>query len=118
MTTATQRHNGRAKRHNGHDLQARLDSLRGDFGALQRDVKGLARAAGDAAESQFDHAVKGTMKSARQAADKVEDWGTQNVKSVRQQVKKQPILACMFAAGAGALLGLCMSFRHGRHGDE
>lgn len=110
MTTATQRHNGRTKRangHNGHDLTARLNSLRGDIGALQRDVRGFVSDVSASAENQ----LSGTVKSARQAVRGVEDWGAQNVKTVRQTVRKQPVMACMIAAGAGAILGMCLSFR-------
>lgn len=129
MTTATQRHNGRAKRHNGvNGVQGRMKSLRGDIGALQRDVQGLASDVGDAAESQFDNAVNSTMRTAREAVDRVENWGAQNVKtasrvvkrkvnqnmkSARATVKKQPFLACSLAAGAGMLFGLYLSMGRG-----
>jgi ElaB/YqjD/DUF883 family membrane-anchored ribosome-binding protein len=108
---ATHRQNGRAKRHNGngHDLTARLSTLRGDFGQLQRDVRGLVSDVGDAAENQFESAVNGTVKSARNAIGRVESWGNQKTKIVRQSVKKQPMMACAIAAGAGALIGLLLT---------
>ena len=31
----------RKRTKNGHDLQARLDSLRGDLGTLQKDLRGF-----------------------------------------------------------------------------
>jgi ElaB/YqjD/DUF883 family membrane-anchored ribosome-binding protein len=83
-------------------LQARLKSIRGNIGALQDDVAGLVNDVGDVANYQ----VTGIVRSARDTADRVETWGTENLSGVRKMVQDEPFKACAIAAGAGALLSL------------
>jgi ElaB/YqjD/DUF883 family membrane-anchored ribosome-binding protein len=90
---------------NGHDLSARLDSLRDDLGALQRDLRGLLSDAGGAANEQVHEAVKGALSSVEDVAERIEEWGSDNLDSVRDVVRSQPLAAIAISMSAGALLG-------------
>jgi len=104
MVLARRRHG--VSRHNGHDgrdLNARLQSLRGDLGALQEDVRLLVTDMGAVASGQVQGAV-------RQTAKRVETWGNEQMPSMRKVVRSNPFAACAVAISAGALLG-AMLFR-------
>jgi hypothetical protein len=45
------------------------------------------------------------MDTASDAAQRVGEWGTENLKGVRTAVKSQPLAACMLSMSAGALIG-------------
>ena len=85
-------------------LQTRMKTLRGDLGALEKDLIGLLYDAGDAAGEQVHSAMRGAMDSAREAADRVENWGSENMPNMRKMVRTKPFAACALALGAGALL--------------
>ena len=97
----------RRKKTNGysHDLQERLDALRDDLSALQKDLRGLLSDAGDAANGQVHDAVKGALRSVEDVADRIEEWGSDNLESVRDVVRNQPLAAVAIAMSAGALVG-------------
>jgi ElaB/YqjD/DUF883 family membrane-anchored ribosome-binding protein len=97
-------HNG----HAGRGLQARLKSLRGDMGALQDDVAGLVGDMGDAAGEQVQGAMSGALRSARDTANRVEDWGNENMGGMRKMVRNQPFTSCVLALGMGAVLGFLL----------
>jgi ElaB/YqjD/DUF883 family membrane-anchored ribosome-binding protein len=109
---ATRKHNGKgwygrshaADTHAEHSLQARLKSIRGNIGALQEDVAGLVNDVGEAANDQ----VTGVVRSARDAADRAETWGTENISGIRKMVQHEPFKACAIAAGAGVLLSIIL----------
>ena len=92
----------RSNNHAERSLQARLKSIRGNIGALQDDVAGLVSDVGDVANDQ----MTGVVRSARDAADRMESWGTDNISGVRKLVQEEPFKACAIAAGVGALFGL------------
>ena len=100
MASRRRRSNG-----NGHDLQARLDALKDDLGTLQKDLRGLLHDAGGAANSQMQDAIKGALSSVEDVADRVEDWGSENLESVRDVVRTQPLAAIALSMSAGALIG-------------
>jgi len=85
-------------------LHARMQTLRGDLGALEKDLVGLLYDVGDAAGEQVQGAMKGAMDSAMEAADRVESWGSENMPKMRKVVRTKPFAACALALGAGALL--------------
>jgi ElaB/YqjD/DUF883 family membrane-anchored ribosome-binding protein len=85
-------------------LHARIKTLRGDLGVLEKDLIGLLYDVGDAAGEQVQGAMKGAMESARDAADRVESWGSENMPNMRKMVRTKPFAACAMALGAGALL--------------
>ena len=95
------RKNGR----NGSDVQARLNSLRGDLDALQQDMRGLMTDMGGAATEQVQGAVNGAIESASEAVERVSDWSNENLDGVRQVVRMQPLAACAISMSAGALIG-------------
>jgi len=100
---------------NGNDhaaaqgLHSRLKTLRGNIGALQDDVLGLAGAAGDAALGAANEHVSSAMdvagRQARVVSESVEAWGNDNMKSIGKAVRAQPFTACAMMLGVGALLG-------------
>ena len=85
-------------------LQARMQTLRGDLGTLEKDLIGLLYDVGEAAGEQVHGAMKGAMDSAAEAADRVESWGSENMPNMRKMVRTKPFAACAVALGAGALL--------------
>jgi ElaB/YqjD/DUF883 family membrane-anchored ribosome-binding protein len=86
-------------------LEERLAALRADLEALQEDMKGLAGGVGDAASDRVSEMLKTTEDMADQITAQVEDWATDNVDTLRETVREQPILAVALAVGAGALIG-------------
>jgi ElaB/YqjD/DUF883 family membrane-anchored ribosome-binding protein len=90
---------GRRKKNgrNGHDISARLNSMRSDLDALQEDTRGLLYDIGYAAGDQ----VHGAM---RNATGRLEEWGNEGIEGVRKTVRNRPLYACAISAGAGALL--------------
>jgi ElaB/YqjD/DUF883 family membrane-anchored ribosome-binding protein len=93
------------RKKNGHDLQDRLDSLRDDLGALQKDLRGLLSDAQGAANGHMHDAVRGAMRSVEDVADRLEEWGSDNLESMRDVVRSQPLAAVAISMSAGALLG-------------
>lgn len=100
MASRRKRSNG-----NGHDLQKRLNSLRDDLGALQDDLRGLLHDAGNSANEQVHAAVKGALSQVEDVADQIEEWGSDNIESVRDVVRSQPLAAVALSMSAGALIG-------------
>jgi hypothetical protein len=86
-------------------MQSRLNSLRADFDALQHDVRELASDVGDAATMQARELMSDAIGTASNAADRVGEWGYENLNSVRNAVKTQPLAACMLSMSAGAIIG-------------
>lgn len=95
------RRNGR----NGSDVQARLNSLRGDLDALQQDMRGLVNDVGGVASEQVQGAVNGAIELASEAVERVGDWSNENLDGVREAVRLQPLAACAISMSAGALIG-------------
>jgi len=97
----------RRKRKNSNgEVQARLNALRSDFGALQRDIRGLV---GDVvARREIQDAVGavgGALQTAQQQVDRFEEWGSENLGGVRKVVRDQPLAACVLSLSAGAIIG-------------
>ena len=105
------------------NLDARLDALRGDFAALQTDLKGLygdvseiaserAALAMRSAEDVADRAMLLAEEAAREAKQKAveyteeaEEWAEDNAEELRSHVRAQPLTALLVAGGIGAFLG-------------
>lgn len=86
-------------------VEARLDALANDMAALQKDVRGLARASGDYAVRQVDQAVTDARQQAAGAYDRVGAWADGNIEALRESVREQPLSSWLFSLGAGALIG-------------
>jgi ElaB/YqjD/DUF883 family membrane-anchored ribosome-binding protein len=86
-------------------LEERLEALRADLEALQGDMKGLAGGVGDIASERVSEMLKQTEVMADEITAQVEDWATDNVATLRETVRDQPIMAIGLATLAGALLG-------------
>lgn len=86
-------------------MQARLDALRDDLGTLQKDLRGLLSDAGGAANDHVHRTVNGALSSLEDVAERIEDWGTENLDSVRDVVRSQPLAAVALSMSAGALIG-------------
>jgi ElaB/YqjD/DUF883 family membrane-anchored ribosome-binding protein len=108
------------------NIDARLTALRGDFEALQNDMRGLAgdvgdvasvraatamRSAEDVAERAFalaEEAAAQAKGKAHEVADDVGAWTTENADSLREAVREQPMTSILLALGAGAFLGVLL----------
>lgn len=96
----------RARRGNdgAAQMEARLAALRQDLEALQEDMRGLGEGVGEAAQERLREALRATEGLAAQA----EDWTNENLGSLRDIVREQPVAACLVSAGIGAILGLLL----------
>ncbi|HEY5048134.1 MAG TPA: hypothetical protein VII49_08960 [Rhizomicrobium sp.] len=88
------------RRSRGRNIEARLEALRADLLALQHDVRGLAQSAGDAASD----IVRSTNRAAEYALDNVGEWTGDNIGSLEESVRRQPLVAIILSIGAGALI--------------
>ena len=98
------------KRKNGRNgaqtqVQARLSSVRADLDALQHDVRGLVSDMGEIASERAQGAMNDAMETAYETADRVGEWGNENLDGVRRAVRTQPLAACMISMSAGAIIG-------------
>jgi ElaB/YqjD/DUF883 family membrane-anchored ribosome-binding protein len=87
------------------DMQGRLESLKADLEALQNDMKGFAGEVSGVAAERMNDALENAMEAVHDMAERVEGWGTDNLESVRDQVRNQPLASVLLSVGAGALLG-------------
>ena len=112
-----------AKKKTANGIDARLVQLRGDFEALQDDLKGLAGDVGNVAseraqramrtaEDVADRAMRLAEEAAREAKvragefrEDAEIWAEENTENLRTQVREQPITSLLIAGGIGAFLG-------------
>jgi ElaB/YqjD/DUF883 family membrane-anchored ribosome-binding protein len=94
----------------------RLGSLRADLDSLQRDIKGLAAGAGEAAndhahttlraaENVAERAFRLAEDSTAHMVDDVESWTNGNLDSARQSIRARPLSSLAFTLGIGAILG-------------
>jgi ElaB/YqjD/DUF883 family membrane-anchored ribosome-binding protein len=95
----------RKNKSNGSEVQSRLNALRADLDALQKDMRGLMSDVGDVASKEVQGAMGGAIHSAQEAAERLEDWGNENLDGVRDAVRTQPLAACVLSMSAGALIG-------------
>ena len=89
------------------DVQARAQAIRSDIEALQRDMRGMVTDATSAAAKNMNNAVE----TAGDAADRMSHWSNENIASMRDAVRQQPLTAFALAVSAGALLGAMWSRR-------
>jgi ElaB/YqjD/DUF883 family membrane-anchored ribosome-binding protein len=95
------------RRNHAQNIEARLVALKSDFAALQQDVRGLAQGVGDAATD----VVQTTSRATGQALDSVGDWTNDNVGSLQDSVRRQPLAAVLLSMSAGALVGALLTRR-------
>jgi ElaB/YqjD/DUF883 family membrane-anchored ribosome-binding protein len=99
------------------DLQGQLDALLSDLQNLQGDVRKLAAGAKSeasdriaealqAAEARVTAAIATAQGAAGEAYEQAEEWATDNIDSLRESVREEPIKALAIAAGIGAVFGL------------
>lgn len=77
---------------------ARLHALKGDFEALQRDMRLLL----DSLGTDASHRV---MKATSGAATHVEQFANDGVETVKEGIRAQPLAAIALSMSAGAVLG-------------
>ena len=95
----------RRKAANSHSLEARLEALRADLQQLQSDMRGLAGGVGDEASERLNEMLRATEDMADQVATRVEEWTDDNMDSLREAVREQPVSAILMSLGIGAVLG-------------
>jgi len=76
----------------------RIDAVRADLDALQKDMRGLVSEVGVVATRE----VRGAMDG---AVERLETLSTESLAGVRDAVRNQPLKACAISLGAGALIG-------------
>jgi ElaB/YqjD/DUF883 family membrane-anchored ribosome-binding protein len=84
---------------------ARIAVLRGDIERLQKNMKSLAADAGDAANSGVHDAIRATEDAAQQVLEDAEEWANENMDSVRERIRDEPLKYCLISFGVGAILG-------------
>jgi hypothetical protein len=84
-------------RRNRSQTEARLEALKGDFEALQRDMRLLLDSLGNDASERVASATNG-------AAQQVEEWASDGVETVRDTIRAQPLAAIALSMSAGAVL--------------
>jgi len=82
-------------------VEHRLSALRQDLEALQQDMRGLGEGVGEAAQERLKEALKATENLAAQ----MDEWTTENLDSLKESIREQPLAACAISLGIGALLG-------------
>ena len=87
------------------DMQSKLDALKADLEALQLDMRGLAGEVSGVASERMNEALSSAMEAVQDMAERVEGWGEDNLESVREQVRNQPLASVVLSMGAGAILG-------------
>ncbi len=95
----------RKKGKNGHDLDARISALKGDFDSLQHNVRELLNTLGHEASSGLANATEAVTETAGSAVEQVETWSEAGAESVRGAIRTQPLAAVALSMGAGALIG-------------
>ncbi len=85
---------GSAAEANLKDVKSDLDQLRADFTKLLETLGKTAK-----------HSVRGAKGEAESAAGEMGDWAEDQVVSLRESIREQPIKACAIAAGVGVILG-------------
>ena len=86
------------KSRNGHQVPGRMDAVRADLDALQKDMRGLVSDVGVVASRE----VRGAMGG---AVERFETLSSESLAGVRDVVRSQPLKACAISLGAGALIG-------------
>ena len=76
----------------------RIDAVRADLDALQKDMRGLVSEVGVVATRE----VRGAMDG---AVERLETLSIESLAGVRDAVRNQPLKACAISLGAGALIG-------------
>jgi hypothetical protein len=78
-------------------IEDRYSMLRSDFEALQKDFAGLANGVNSIAR-----------KRASDLYENGEEWADENLGTLREAIREQPLAAGLVILGAGALLGALM----------
>jgi hypothetical protein len=84
-------------RRNQSQTEIRLQALKGDFEALQRDMRLLLDSIGTDATQRVASATNG-------AAHQVEEWASDGVETVRDTIRSQPLAAIALSMSAGAVI--------------
>jgi len=115
MAAKKKTNNGGAKARGGA-AAADLNDLVADLEALRADIRSLAQGIGSEASGRVTDALKSAEErltgllsaseiAAAEAYDQAEVWANENMDTLRENVREQPVAACLIAMGAGALLG-------------
>ena len=85
------------KKSNRSQTEERLQALKGDFEALQRDMRLLLDSIGTDAGERVVSATNG-------AAHQVEEWANDGMETVRETIRSQPLAAIALSMSAGAVI--------------
>ncbi len=104
----------RQKKNSLKDVDKRLGALRADLDSMQKNMKGLAADAGDAANDRAHLAMRAAENVAERAfhlaedtathlANDVETWTNDNLDSARESIRTRPLSSFALSMGVGAL---------------
>jgi ElaB/YqjD/DUF883 family membrane-anchored ribosome-binding protein len=82
-------------------VESRLAALKQDLEALQQDMRGLGEGVGEAAQERLREALRATEGLRTQ----MDEWTNENLDSLKESIREQPLAACAISLGMGALLG-------------
>lgn len=103
-------------------IEARIEALRSELGALQQDMKGLAGDVGAAADERLTGALRAVevlaaqalqlaQDAATDAVDNAEQWADDRLDTVRSAIRSRPLYALALSMGAGAIIGAACNRR-------
>ncbi|HEY6578444.1 MAG TPA: hypothetical protein VIY09_03915 [Rhizomicrobium sp.] len=87
----------RRRRKDVQKITAQLEQLQSELGILRKDARKLANGVTDAAGTAVD--------AAGGAYDEMGKWTVDNIGSMRDTVRNQPLMSLLISLGAGAVLG-------------
>ena len=87
------------KKNGYHQIEERVDALKSDFDSLQKNLRGLATGAQKAVQERTADLLN---------SDNLEEGTTENVGSLRDMIREQPLASCILSLSAGALIGALM----------
>lgn len=89
------------RRKNGYkQIEERMDALKSDFDSLQKNLRGLASGAQEAVRERTADLLKN--------GGELDEWTTENIGSLRDVIREQPLASCILSLSAGALIGALM----------
>jgi ElaB/YqjD/DUF883 family membrane-anchored ribosome-binding protein len=103
------RESGKAVSAAGGDIQADLDSLRGDIRRLTDQISDILASKGSAAWNRARSNIEGVVSEAtskgQEAVDAVREVGDNMVDAIDESLKKRPYTTLALAVGIGFLFG-------------
>ena len=92
------------------EVVATLSALRVDLEALRKDVEALSDTIEASKTLRLKDSIDAALITLHETKAYVEHWGEDQIESLRESIRKQPLASCAKAMGIGALIG-CLFLR-------